>query len=190
MAEAAPKAPQQDKPAAAPSAPETPKEKTWSDYVAISTAIIAVVAAVTASQAGGKSSRNIILQSQESDQWAYYQAKSIKGHTYQLQSELVGLLPAEAALAPAREQLRSRYAAEAARYEKEREDIKAKAESLAVERKDVAEHGGRFGKALIALQISIVLSSVSGLTKKKWLWLFSLALGGLGVGGFGWAFFF
>ncbi|HEY3446431.1 MAG TPA: DUF4337 domain-containing protein [Myxococcales bacterium] len=172
-------------PAAAP-----PKSKGWSDYVAISTAVIAVVAALDASQLGVAGGRNQILQSQESDQWAFYQAKSIKGHTYDLQSQMLELLPPDPALDAARKARHDDYVAQSARYEKERGEIKAEAEKKKNERLVVVEHAARYGRALIALQVSIVLSSVAGMTKKKWLWLLSLGLGALGVAGFCWGYFF
>ncbi|MGC4116327.1 MAG: DUF4337 domain-containing protein [Myxococcales bacterium] len=194
MADPAAAAPEKkDAPAPAPvavPAAETPKPKDWSNWVAISTAVLAVFAALDASQLGIAGGRNQILQSQESDQWAFYQAKSIKGHAYELQSQLLELLPPDPALDAIRKAKHDDYLAQSARYEKEREEIKATAEKLKTERLVVAEHGGRYGRALIALQVAIVLSSVAGLTKKKWLWLVSLALGAIGVVGFCWAYFF
>ena len=54
-------------------------EKGWSMYVAISTALIAVFAAITGLMAGHYSNEALINQIKASDQWAYYQAKGIKG---------------------------------------------------------------------------------------------------------------
>lgn len=171
-------------------APAAEKPKDWSNWVAISTAVLAVFAALDASQLGIAGGRNQILQSQESDEWAFYQAKSIKGHAYELQAQLLELMPPDPALDAARKAKRDDYLAQAKRYEKEREEIKARAEGKKAERLVVVDHATRYGRALIALQIAIVLSSVAGLTKKKWLWLVAMALGLVGVGVFGWAYLF
>lgn len=85
--------------------------------------------------------------------------------------------------------MRERYLKEAERYDKERKDISARADELAAQRKITQERGGRFTRALIALQIAIVLSSVSGVTKKRWLWLLSLVVGVFGIGLFGYSYF-
>src|ERR1700733_1332632 len=53
-------------------------EKGWSMYVAISTALIAVLAAISALLAGHHSDEAVIEQIKAADQWNYYQAKGIK----------------------------------------------------------------------------------------------------------------
>src|SRR4029079_10155799 len=47
-------------------------------YIAISTALIAVLAAITSLLAGHHSNEALIEQIKASDQWAFYQAKGIK----------------------------------------------------------------------------------------------------------------
>src|SRR5574341_1269324 len=67
------------------------KKDRWLGWLALSTAIMAVLAAVTTLYVGKYSSRAVLLQGQESNQWAYYQAKSIKQHTYEIQKERLEL---------------------------------------------------------------------------------------------------
>lgn len=173
--------------AAAPEkAKEKPKENGWSDWISVTTAALAVVTAFASAELAKNSNATLRLTNQETDQWSFYQSKSIKEHTYKLQAELLALLPPEAGLDEARAKTRERYLAETRRYESEKKEIEAKARALADERKGTTEHVGRYTKALIALQIAIVLSSVAGLTKKKWLYAAGLALGGIGMGLFGW----
>src|SRR5580765_2473424 len=66
-----------DKAAAVPS---------WTKYLSLTTAVIAVLAAVASLMSGSNSNEAILeksnamlSQSLASDQWAYYQAKSVKG---------------------------------------------------------------------------------------------------------------
>lgn len=63
----------------------------WQGWLALSTAIMAVLAALTTLYMGKFSSRAIMSQGQESDQWAYYQAKSIKGHTFEINKKTLEL---------------------------------------------------------------------------------------------------
>src|ERR1700761_1173921 len=53
------------------------KEK-WVVWVALSTAVIAVLAAVTGLLAGSHADESMLAQMKSSDEWAHYQAKGIK----------------------------------------------------------------------------------------------------------------
>src|ERR1700733_12505758 len=59
---------------------ESAKESTekWSMYAAVSTAFMAVFAALGSLMAGHHSNEALIQQIKASDQWSYYQAKGIK----------------------------------------------------------------------------------------------------------------
>jgi hypothetical protein len=61
--------------------------KKWSFYIAISTALIAVLAAISSLIAGHHSNEAFIEQIKASDQWAFYQAKGIKTDIPSLNSD-------------------------------------------------------------------------------------------------------
>src|SRR6201981_3755882 len=50
----------------------------WISWVALSTAILAVLAAITGLLSGQHANEAMMNQIEASDQWAYYQAKGIK----------------------------------------------------------------------------------------------------------------
>jgi hypothetical protein len=166
------------------------KADKWMSWVALATAIMAVFAAVTTLYMGKYSSRAILNQGQETSQWAYYQAKSIKSYIYEIQKQKLELemLSFQSSKSNSISRKYARimgdYDKQIKRYDKEKEEIKAKAEDLAKSKEDAQVRAGNFGFALIFLQISIMLSSVSALTKKKPLFYVSLATVG------GWMFFF
>src|SRR5215510_8573562 len=65
----------------------------WVVYLSFSTALIAVLAAIAALESGAYSNEALaqknealLAQSQASDQWAYYQAKSVKAAIYASQA--------------------------------------------------------------------------------------------------------
>lgn len=150
-------------------------------WIALTTAFMAVFAAVTTLYVGKYSSRAVLFQGEETDMWAYYQAKSIKQHAFELQKEKVeqdllaqkGKISREAM--EMADRMLARYGRNIDRYEGEKNEIKAKAESLAKEKKEATARAGNFGYALIFLQIAIMLSSLAALTKKKELWYLGLA---------------
>src|ERR1035437_6756086 len=70
---------------------EKEKREAWTKYVSLTVVIIAVIAAI-ASQSSGKYGSRVLTQlnnatlnqTQASDQWAFYQAKSIKQNIYEV----------------------------------------------------------------------------------------------------------
>jgi hypothetical protein len=81
-------------------------------------------------------------------------------------------------------QLIKDYDKQIKRYDVEKAEIKTTADALAKSKEDSQARAGNFGYGLIFLQIAIMLSSISALTKKRPLF----HLGLLTVSG--WVFFF
>jgi hypothetical protein len=165
------------------------KPDRWMSWVALATAAMAVFAAVTTLYVGKYSSRAILNQGQETSQWAYYQAKSIKSYVYEIQKQKLELeMMAEAkrpkAVMERYSQLIKDYDKQIKRYDAEKVDIKATADALAKSKEDAQTRAGNFGYGLIFLQISIMLTSISALTKKKPLFYLGVATVS------GWIFFF
>ena len=165
------------------------KPDRWMSLVALATAIMAVLAAITTLYLGKYSSRAILHQGQETSQWAYYQAKSIKSYVYEIQKQKLELEMMAKASRPKAvmdrySQLIKDYDNQIKRYDVEKAEIKKTADALAKSKEDSQARAGNFGYGLIFLQIAIMLSSISALTKKRPLFY----LGLLTVSG--WIFFF
>ena len=163
------------------------KKEPWLNYLALSTVVLAVCATLSTFKGGGYSTRSVISQAQASDQWAYYQAKSIKENIYQLQREKVQLdlatlgENAPPAKAAAFREALAGYDKKVNKYAKEKVDIEQKAVELEKQRDDAQKNGKPFGLAVILLQISILMSSISALIKRKMLWYVALPVGLLGI---------
>ena len=159
----------------------------WLNYLALTTVIFAVCATLATFKGGGYSTRSVMSQSQASDQWAYYQAKSIKSNLAAMQKEKMELeLLGFNANAPVKvvEEYRSRaeaYAKKIANYEKEKAEIQDKAKQLEAARDEAQLHSKTFGMAVIFLQIAILLSSIAALLKRKELWYLGMATGLVGL---------
>jgi hypothetical protein len=65
------------------------KKEAWLNYLALMTVIFAVCATLSTFKGGGYSTRSVMSQSQASDEWAFYQSKSIKSYMYQMQNILI-----------------------------------------------------------------------------------------------------
>jgi hypothetical protein len=155
--------------------------------IAIFTAVLATVGAIV-SYLGGHTQNEalyykneaVLKKTQASNQWNYYQAKSMKQNL----SEFAAGLTADPAKA-------EKYLAEAKRYSEEKKDIQKEAEKLEKESaafSERAEHAlhphEKLAMSMTLLQIAIALASITVLTKKDWLlWGAGLsALAGVAVG--------
>src|SRR5690348_12382087 len=63
------------------------KKEPWLNWLALSTIVLAVCATMATFKGGGFSTRSVLTQTQASDQWAFYQSKSIKGYLYEMQKD-------------------------------------------------------------------------------------------------------
>ncbi len=165
---------------------EEKKEK-WLNYLALTTVIFAVCATLSTFKGGGYSTRSVLAQSQESNQWAYYQAKSIKGYIYETQKEKFELeLKASGARMPKvlfeeyKRKIDS-YTEKIKKYVEEKKDIEGDAKKFEGIKEDAQKHSQIFGMAVIFLQIGILLSSIAALLKKKIVWIIGLVVGIFGL---------
>jgi hypothetical protein len=163
------------------------KKEPWLNYLALTTVIFAVCATLSTFKGGGFSTRSVLSQSQASDQWAFYQSKSIKAYLYEIQKDRLELevkLQAskieEGALSALRKKIEG-YDAKIKRYDKEKATIEAEAKKFEWIKADAQKHSQAFGMAVIFLQIAILLSSIAALMKKRIIWVLGLATGATGV---------
>ncbi len=160
------------------------KKEPWLSYLALTTVVFAVCATLSTLKGGGFSTRAVMSQSQASDQWSYYQAKSIKGYLYELQKERLELdakTQKTGALKADYEKRIAGYDEKIKRYDDEKKDIMKKAEDLEKQRNDSQKHSGAFGIAAMFLQIAILLSSIAALMKQKYFWFIGIGAGCIGL---------
>ena len=163
---------------------DEPKEP-WLNHMALATVVLAVCATLSTFKGSSYSTQSVINQTQASDQWAYYQAKSTKQHLHELQAELLRLqamtLTANSPAAEAFAKKIGEYHVQVARYEQEKKDIEAKARELEAQRDEAKRHNRPFGLAVMFLQVAILLNSIAGLMKVKKIWWSALPVGVIGL---------
>ena len=165
---------------------EESKEK-WLNYLALTTVILAVCAALSTFKVAGFSTRSVLSQTQAANQWAYYQAKSIKGYLYEIQKEALELefkknkANSAKSLNDEYEKKIALYLQKIKKYDEEKAEISKEAKKMETIRDDAQKHAGIFGLAVIFLQIAILLSSIAALMKRKSIWIIGLAAGAAGL---------
>jgi hypothetical protein len=139
-------------------------------------ALLVALAATFIALAGVKD-RNLTLgmaraQTKSVDAWNYYQAKSMKQNLAEatldelLAAKLVAANPAAAAAVDTRIEA---YRGQVARYEKEKEEVKAEAEAYERQYEALQVRHDQFDLAEAAISVAIALLGITALTRKRWL---------------------
>jgi hypothetical protein len=159
----------------------------WTMWLSLSTAVIAVLAAIASLEAGANANDAIVRkddailhQAKADDAWAHYQAAGIKAVVYATQAE-----------GASRTDLAAKWHGEADRERGAQRELKDEAES---EEERVAEMDEKsshklhvhhqFAKSVTVFQVSIALAAIAALTRRKPMWWVSLAAGAAGAGFF------
>ena len=163
------------------------KAKTFTKRIALTTAIFAVLLAITSLGGNNAMKEMLLSQQQASDQWAFYQSKAMREHLYKtngLRLEL-DILERGAGMKP---EAKKRYEAmlkdmraEEARYSGEKKKIEEEAMHLEAERDKNRSKDPYFDYAEVLLQISIVMASISILAASRQVFYFAVVSASLGT---------
>jgi hypothetical protein len=163
-----------------PEIPERREEYRYTLPVSLTISILAVLVAGATLLGHRAHTEELLLQSQATDQWAYYQAKNIRLHEMQGIADLLG------ALAPSERKetavVRDKYLKEVERYQTDKEDISEKAKELENERDLISRRADRFDGGEALLEVGLVICSITLLTKRRAFWFGGIFVAALGVG--------
>jgi hypothetical protein len=163
------------------------REKKFTRGVALVTAVFAVVLAI-ASLGGNNAKKEMLLaQQQASDQWAYYQAKSIREHLYKSQKvmlenelELLSETVGPESVERVRASIKA-LADQESRYASDKQEIQEEARKLERERDKHRSKDPYFEYGEVLLQIAIVMASVSIISVSRAVFGFSILVASLGA---------
>ncbi len=139
----------------------------WISGVALSTAVLAVLAAIAGLLSGKHANEAMMSQIEAANQWNYYQAKSIKSSVLDAKISLAGAVD-------------ENDRAKAARYEEEQSEIKSEAERKSNEAKTNFHRHEVLARGVTMFQIAIAIAAISALTRKRAFWMVSLVFGAIG----------
>jgi hypothetical protein len=132
---------------------------------ALLSAVLAVLAAISALFAGHYSNEAMILQIQSSDQWAFYQAKGVKSAIADLRAEVL-------------KETESREKVQ--EYKKEQEEIKAEAISKENESRVLIHKHEGLASTVTFFQVAIAMTAIGVLSRRRKFIAFSSLLGFVG----------
>jgi hypothetical protein len=154
--------------------------------ISITTAILAVLAAIASLKAGATVNTALVLkteaarlQSEASDQWTYYQAKGIKAAVQE--GIRASWLAAGKAAPPEAAEKARRYAEEQEAISEKAKEKEKERDAREKEASELLHVHHRYAAAVAFFQVSIALGAVAALTRLRLVLLGSLLVGAGGL---------
>jgi len=140
--------------------------------VSATMAVLAAALAIVTVLGHMATTEEVVLQQKASDQWSYYQAKSIRRYESDIARDVLAALQGTAKSAE--------YAQTAERYQKEGEEIQKEAKQLEEESHQKGDEARRFEFGEVFLEVAIVLGALAILAKRPVFWYAAIAGGAIG----------
>jgi hypothetical protein len=147
--------------------------------VTLTMAALAVAVAVVSLAGHRAHTEEVVLQAKASDQWAFYQAKSIRRHADEQVADMASVTATTDAAAMAK--LREKYSSEAERYKNDQKDIEEKATDMEKEVAIETRRADRFDLAEVFLEVGLVITSITLLSGKRLFWALGIVMGVVGM---------
>jgi len=147
--------------------------------ISVTMAILAVCVAVVSLLGHRSHTEELLMQNRATDQWAYYQAKNIRLHNYDMGLDLLPLVDFKDKEQAGKVQ--EKYKAQVDRYTKEQADIEEQAKEFEAESAKAQRKADRFDLGEVFLEVALVISSLALLSKKLIFWYLGILSGVAGL---------
>jgi hypothetical protein len=144
--------------------------------VAVTMAVIAAMLAIDGVMSHLFTTEELLLQQKASDQWAYYQAKSIRRYNSEVAMDVFKGLNNEAAEPSAK-----KYEKNIEKYKKESEEVSVEAKNFEAESRLKGDQAHRLDYGEVFLELGIVFASMAILTKRSSIWYASMGSAAIGM---------
>jgi len=144
----------------------------WVIWVAMTTAVFAVLAAITGLLAGDHADEAMLSQIHASDQWAFYQAKGIKSDVIASGSKILLALGKKPS---------AQDSAKIVSNKAEQAGIMKEAKAAEKESKEHSSLHKILARGVTLFQIAIAIGAISIIIKRKELWMVSIGFAAVGI---------
>ncbi len=144
-------------------------------HVSLIISVLAVMVAVVTVMGHRTHTEAVLMQSRSADQWNEYQARKLRIVEIQAESDLLTLQPVRDEAGAAKKVAENKVNLD--KWSKEQPDVEEKARDFEAEVSVAEAKAARFDMGEALLEIAVVLSSITLLTKKE-----SFVVGGLVLG--------
>jgi Domain of unknown function (DUF4337) len=143
--------------------------------IGLTMAIVAVLLAVSTMLGHRMHTESVLLQNRATDQWAYYQAKNIRAHMYEADSQMT------AALGPQGAKVSEDFKTRGEKQRADAESVRGNAEKLEAATEAAERKATHYNLAEIFFEIAIVLCSISLLAGASLYWRLSFISTVIGI---------
>ena len=150
---------------------EESKER-WVMGVALTSAFLAALAAVSSLMAGFHANEAMIQRIKSSDQWSYYQSKGIKSAVLSTKIELL-----KSFKKPVSEQDVKKIE----QYKEDQDKITEDAKKFEEDSEDHLKHHETLAHSVTLFQVAIAVGAIAALTRRKMFWFVSMGFGAIGL---------
>jgi hypothetical protein len=147
--------------------------------VAFTMSVLAVLVAITTVLGHRTHTDAVLKQNQATDQWNLYQAKKIRSTDTALAQDLLSVV--SIANQDAAKKIAKGYADHQEKWTGDLKEEQEKAEALETKVEQAEARANRFDLGEALLEIALVVSSITLLTKNRLYWLLGLVFGVAGV---------
>ena len=150
---------------------EESKEK-WIMGVALTSAFLAALAAVSSLMAGFHANEAMIQRIKSSDQWSFYQAKGIKSAVLSTKIEL---------LKSFKKSVSEQDEKKIEQYKEDQDKISEDAKKFEEDSEDHLKHHETLAHSVTFFQVAIAIGAIAALTRRKMFWFVSMGFGAIGL---------
>jgi hypothetical protein len=147
--------------------------------VAFTMAVLAVLVAITTVLGHRTHTEAVLDQNRATDQWNEYQAKKIRSYNTSLTADLLSVLTL--ADKDKEEKIARLYADHQAKWNDDLKEEQEKAEALERKVEQAEARAARFDLAEALLEIGLVITSVTLLTRARIYWFLGLTFAAAGI---------
>ena len=148
-------------------------------HIALGISILAVLVAMVTVLSHRSHTEAVLMQARSSDIWNEYQAKKIRSESLSSIIDLLDLQPSANSAATAKK--REEYVTHIDRWKDDLTEEQTQAHEFEHEVNHAERQAARYDLGEALLQIAVVLSSITLLTRKQVYYAIGLALGGIGL---------
>lgn len=149
--------------------------------VAFTMSVLAVLVAITTVLGHRTHTAAVLDQNKATDQWNLYQAKKIRSSDTALASDLLSVMTVSDANGKAAAKIAKSYADHQEKWVDDLKEEQEKAEALETQVEQAEARADRFDLGEALLEIALVVSSITLLTRNRIYWLLGLVFGLLGI---------
>jgi hypothetical protein len=147
--------------------------------VAFTMAVLAVLVAITTVLGHRTHTEAVLDQNRATDQWNEYQAKKIRSYNTSLTADLLSVMTLSDK--DKEEKIAKLYADHQSKWNDDLKDEQEKAEAFEKKVEEAEARATRFDLAEALLEIGLVVTSVTLLTRARIYWFLGLAFAAVGV---------